>query len=176
MSSQHLSDEAVAAFADGVLRGHARERATRHTDRCADCARAVAVQREAVWALRAAPAPALPGGLLDRLKALPDTTPPSGPPVMIDRDGSAVFAAFGTAGMAALAPTDTSQGTRHRRRTLPLLLTASAIAAAGVVTVASTAPASSSAGTPSGRLPTTSAVDSGGVVVTPLTFQHPYQR
>ena len=31
--SQHLSDEAVAAFADDVLTGHARQRARRHTAR-----------------------------------------------------------------------------------------------------------------------------------------------
>ncbi len=74
MSSQHLSDEAIAAFADGVLRGHARERAARHTESCGECAQAVRVQREAVWALRAAPAPALPTSLADRLRTLPETT------------------------------------------------------------------------------------------------------
>lgn len=74
MNPLHLSDEAVAAFADGVLRGHARERAARHTDACPECRQAVRSQREAVLALRSAPAPALPGGLFERLQALPDTT------------------------------------------------------------------------------------------------------
>lgn len=70
MSSQHLSDEAVAAAADGVLSGHARDRAMRHVASCAECAHAVKVQREAAWALRAAPPPALPFGLLDRLRTV----------------------------------------------------------------------------------------------------------
>src|SRR5438105_13455278 len=99
----HLSDEAIAAFADGVLRGAARERAARHTSACPECAHAVAVQREAVWALRAAPAPALPIALLDRLREVPDTTPISAPatPSAVGPDGSAMFAAFGA---AALVP------------------------------------------------------------------------
>ena len=37
MRPQHLSDEAVAAFADGVLSGHARERAARHLNECPEC-------------------------------------------------------------------------------------------------------------------------------------------
>lgn len=75
MNPLHLSDEAVAAFADGVLRGHPRERAARHTDACPECRQAVRSQREAVLALRSAPAPALPSGLFERLQALPITTP-----------------------------------------------------------------------------------------------------
>ena len=89
MTSQHLSDEAVAAFADGVLRGHARERAARHTETCAECAYAVQVQREAAWALRAAPAPALPTSLVDRLRLLPDTTSLTALPTVFDDDGRA---------------------------------------------------------------------------------------
>ena len=38
---QHLSDEAVAAFADGVLGGSARERARQHVEECAECRTAV---------------------------------------------------------------------------------------------------------------------------------------
>lgn len=102
MKDQHLSDEAIAAFADGVLGGHARERARRHTDSCPECTHAVAVQREAVWALRAAPAPPLPSGLIDRLKAVPVTTPIENVPTVLAPDGSAMFAAFGT--MAAFVP------------------------------------------------------------------------
>jgi anti-sigma factor RsiW len=104
--TQHLSDEAIAAFADGVLRGAARERATRHTSACPECAHAVVVQREAVWALRAAPAPALPSSLLDRLREVPDTTPIAAPttPAALGPDGSAMFAAFGSLGAAAFVP------------------------------------------------------------------------
>ena len=91
MSSQHLSDEAIAAFADGVLRGHARERAARHTEACAECGNAVRVQREAAWALRAAPAPSLPTSLADRLRTLPETTPIAAPPAAVDDDGTTMM-------------------------------------------------------------------------------------
>jgi len=102
----HLSDEAIAAFADGVLRGAARERAARHTTGCPECAFAVAVQREAVWALRTAPAPSLPSTLIDRLREVPETTPIAAPatPSALGPDGSAMFAAFGSLGAAALVP------------------------------------------------------------------------
>jgi len=103
MTPTHLSDEAVAAFADGVLTGRARERAARHVGECAECAYAVAVQREAVWALRAAPAPPLPSALLDRLREVPQTTPIQAPiPAAAARDGSGLMAVF--AQQAAFAP------------------------------------------------------------------------
>ncbi len=96
LPAQHLSDEAVAAYADGVLSATARGRADRHIAGCPECAHAVRVQREAVWALRAAPAPALPSGLLDRLRELPATTPLGRAPAAMSADGSALFRAFGT--------------------------------------------------------------------------------
>ncbi len=67
----HLSEDAVAAFADGVLSAAAASRAQRHCAECAECADAVRGQREAAMLLRAAQAPALPSGLLDRLAGLP---------------------------------------------------------------------------------------------------------
>ena len=141
---QHLSDEAVAAFADGALGNGARGRAARHVAHCPDCAHAVAVQREAVWALRAAPAPTLPGGLLDRLRAVPSTTPLNGHPLALDADGSAVFPAFGTA--AALvepsppAPDSHAHMSERRVRSYGLLTAAAAVVALGAVggTVAGT--------------------------------------
>lgn len=110
----HLSDEAVAAFADGVLSGHARERASRHLLACPECAHAVAVQREAVWALRAAPAPSLPTHLVDRLRSVPTTTPLGSVPAAMSQDGSAMFAAFGSMGSAALVPPQSGRHDRHR--------------------------------------------------------------
>lgn len=152
---QHLSDEAVAAFADGVLGSGARARAARHVAECAECAHAVAVQREAMWVLRAAPAPALPGDLLDRLRAVPSTTPLSGGPlggrpVLLDADGSAVFPAFGTpaaadpgdelAPMNGAAPRDgrahvdpRDQMSGRRARPYGLLTAAAAVIAVGAV-------------------------------------------
>jgi anti-sigma factor RsiW len=114
MKPQHLSDEAVAAFADGVLSGHARERAARHLDACPECRRAVKEQREAAAALRTAPAPALPTSLADRLRTLPMTTPLPPPSTSVGPDGNAVLSTF--APMAAFAPTS-SVRSKHRGRT-----------------------------------------------------------
>jgi putative zinc finger protein len=93
---QHLSDEAVAAYADGVLGRTARMRAERHLAECPECTYAVSIQREAVFALRGAPLPALPSGLLDRLRAVPTTTILTSPPLALSPDGSAAFPAHGT--------------------------------------------------------------------------------
>lgn len=101
---QHLSDEAIAAFADDVLTGHARQRARRHTAECPECNHAVAVQREAVWALRAAPAPPLPTGLLDRLRDVPVTTPIQHVPTHVDEHGLTMFASFAAPAAAFVAP------------------------------------------------------------------------
>lgn len=169
MSVQHLSDEAVAAFADGVLRGHARDRASRHLAGCSECARAVRVQREAVLALRAAPAPQLPSGLLDRLRSVPITTPIRVAPAALSADGAPLFGGFAPMAAAAFvgssapapaasptpasanpapfgptehqpAESDANASLHHRhrlRRVPPVLLTAAAVAAAGVFAVAS---------------------------------------
>ncbi len=93
---QHLSDEAVAAFADGMLATSAQNRVVRHIADCGECAAAIAEQRAAASALRAAPAPAMPAGLLERLRAVPVTTPLSPQVMALAPDGSAVFPAFGT--------------------------------------------------------------------------------
>jgi hypothetical protein len=149
VKSQHLSDEAIAAFADGVLVSHARTRAARHTAECPECAYAVAIQREAIWAMRAAPAPALPTGLLDRLRDVPAHTPIQGPPDAMAPDGSGVFAAFGTPA-AALAPPTRGQAQLGPDRTpgrsesrghvvTPIIATVAAVAAAGALAVGSAA-------------------------------------
>jgi anti-sigma factor RsiW len=157
LPAQHLSDEAVAAFADGALGNGARGRAARHIAQCPDCAHAVAVQREAVWALRAAPAPALPGGLLERLRAVPSTTPLNGQPIALDDDGSAVFPAFGTAAFVE-PPKNTRQAEdqSHDRRMRPygLLTAAAAVVMLGAVggTVAATSDAGPSVPAPNGSV------------------------
>lgn len=134
MNSQHLSDEAVAAFADGVLVGHARERATRHLNGCGECKHAVTVQREAVLALRAAAAPALPTALLDRLRSVPLTTPINTLPTTIDPDGTPMLATF--APMAALVPVDAPR-TTHRAR--PFVAGAAVMVLAGALAASSVA-------------------------------------
>ena len=163
MSSQHLSDEAIAAFADAVLTGSARERATRHVNGCPECGHAVAVQREAITALRTALAPSLPGGLLDRLKHLPSTTPLDLVPTAMGPDGSTMFATFGSPspsgpsvrspfgsartqfaaavpfGAAALMPAQPAPGSAARRGLGhgPMAFTVAALAAAGVLAAGS---------------------------------------
>ena len=147
MTPQHLSDEAVAAFADGVLSGTARERARRHCAECAECRTAVAVQREAVLALRAAPAPALPSGLLDRLRAVPVTTPVHTLPTALAPDGSTMLATAApwrpaiapVAAFAPSAPAPTVASGWAGRRLRHLAATAAAVAVAGVLAAGSTA-------------------------------------
>ena len=92
----HLSDEAVAAFADGVLSGQARQRAQSHMAGCGECSDAVYGQRSASAMLRSASAPRAPSGLLDRLRELPITAelPTVQFPSGLSADGQPVFAAF----------------------------------------------------------------------------------
>jgi hypothetical protein len=147
MTPQHLSDEAVAAFADGVLVGHARERATRHVNSCAECRQAVQIQRDAAWTLRAAAAPQLPSALLDRLRGLPQTTPITTLPTTIAPDGTTMLATF--APVAALVPSQPVRRTHHLRAR-PYLTTAAVVALAGALAAGSVAsqaePAPSSSG------------------------------
>src|SRR4051794_31637147 len=133
MNVQHLSDEAVAAFADGVLGGHARDRAARHVSACAECRAAVQVQREAVFALRAASAPHVPAELFDRLKAVPLTTPLPTLPTAIASDGSLMLATFSPA--AALVPDESARSPRMR----PYMTTAAVVTLAGVLAAGSVA-------------------------------------
>ncbi len=138
MREQHLSDEAVAAFADDVLAGSARERARRHIAACPECSHAVAVQREAVWALRSAGAPALPTGLLDRLRAVPVTTPIRKVPSHVADDGTAMFATF-AGPAAAFVPASSARAAQRNARVRPVALSVALLAAIGGLTGASVA-------------------------------------
>jgi hypothetical protein len=93
----HLSEDAVAAFADGVLSPAATDRARRHCADCRECAAAVRIQREAAMMLRSACNPTLPMGLLDRLSGLAMSTPlpppSSGLPTVLSADGVPMFVA-----------------------------------------------------------------------------------
>lgn len=156
---QHLSDEAVAAFADDVLVGHARQRARHHTAVCPECNHAVAVQREAVWALRAAPAPALPMGLLDRLRDVPVTTPIRSVPTHVDEHGMTMFASFAAPAAAFVSSSSESASAPSRRgRTVALAVASVAVLGALAGTAAadsasrSEAPAHHPANHPSNHL------------------------
>ncbi|MDQ1736527.1 MAG: hypothetical protein QOH56_2778 [Pseudonocardiales bacterium] len=104
----HLSEDAVAAFADGVLAPTAASRAARHCAECPECADAVRGQRETALTLRSAATPCLPMGLLDRLAGVPMSAPlppPSrGLPTTLGADGVPVFVTF--------RPNDTPADTR----------------------------------------------------------------
>ena len=160
MSSQHLSDEAVAAFADGVLGGLARDRAARHVAGCAECRAAVRVQREAALALRAASAPQAPAELFDRLRALPMTTELPTLPTAIAADGSTVLATF--APMAAIVPAKQERSSRMR----PYVTTAAILTLAGALAAGSVAESGGTPHTGGGHVArqlshTTNAVDPG---------------
>ena len=139
----HLSEDAVAAFADGVLSAAAASRAQRHCAECAECADAVRGQREAAMMLRTAQAPALPSGLLDRLAGLPMSAPLPPPrgglPTVLGADGKPVFVAHDVH-KAAHAPglpkppeAPAQARHTHRRTALPVtvLASAAAVVAAG---------------------------------------------
>ena len=145
----HLSEDAVAAFADGVLSAAAASRARRHCSECLECADAVRVQREAAMMLRAAQAPPLPSGLLDRLAGLPMSAPLPPPrgglPTVLGADGVPMFVAHDPrndehaeqrgSGDEPAAPQQPQQSPRSapRRGAVPVtvLASAAAVVAAG---------------------------------------------
>lgn len=143
----HLTEDSVAAFADGVLSPSAAIRARRHCSECVECAEAVRGQREAAMLLRAAGSPLMPAGLLDRLTGLSMSAPlpPSrgGLPTALGADGVPVFVAYsppsakpssceargdGRTELVAARPA-------HRRVLLPvsILASAAAVVAAGAL-------------------------------------------
>ena len=79
----HLSLDAVVAFADGELSLVAYQRAAAHLERCPSCAAEVAEQTSARECLRGAGAPQMPGSLLHQLRSIPiglaSTPPPPAP-------------------------------------------------------------------------------------------------
>src|SRR3954447_7859151 len=93
----HLSEDAVTAFADGVLSVAAAARARRHCAECVECAEAVRAQREAVLLLRTAGTPTMPADLLSRLARVPMSTPlpprRGGLPTVLGADGVLMFLA-----------------------------------------------------------------------------------
>ncbi|GGM42822.1 hypothetical protein GCM10012275_12190 [Longimycelium tulufanense] len=71
LGAQHLAPDAVVAFVDGELSPMARDRAAAHLARCPLCAAEAAAQRQARAAVRGAPTPATPAGLLAALRDIP---------------------------------------------------------------------------------------------------------
>jgi len=144
----HLSEDAVAAFADGVLSAAAADRARRHCAECTECAEAVRAQRETALLLRTASNPCMPADLLSRLATVPMSAPLPPPcgglPTVRGVDGRPMFVAHDPRNAARLASADPNRpGPRnqpgpshgHRRVLLPvgILASAAAVVAAGAI-------------------------------------------
>jgi anti-sigma factor ChrR (cupin superfamily) len=78
-STEHLSTEAIAAFADGELRMAAHLRAASHLSLCPECAVEVDTQRQARAALRDSCPVAMPSSLLGLLSQIPHHPPEQAP-------------------------------------------------------------------------------------------------
>lgn len=78
-STEHLSTEAIAAFADGELRMTAHLRAAHHLSLCPECALEVDAQRQARSALRDSCPVAMPTSLLGLLSEIPHHAPGEAP-------------------------------------------------------------------------------------------------
>jgi hypothetical protein len=94
LSISHLSDEAVAAFADGALTTGAQARAAKHIAGCLECSAAIRIQRETTAALRSAMAPVMSSQLLDRLRSVPMSAPLSTTSVVLSPQGHPMFPAY----------------------------------------------------------------------------------
>lgn len=82
----HLSLDAIVAYADGEMSLTSYQRAAAHLTRCAACAADVAEQTAASEYIRRACMPTMSGSLFDTLKSIPIALPPTGPVpgVMVD--------------------------------------------------------------------------------------------
>jgi anti-sigma factor RsiW len=144
----HLSEDAVAAFADGVLSAAAADRARRHCAECTECAEAVRAQRETALLLRTASNPSMSADLLSRLATVPMSAPLPPPcgglPTVLGADGRPMFVAHDPRNADRLAAADPNRpGPRnqpgpshgHRRVLLPvgILASAAAVVAAGAI-------------------------------------------
>lgn len=71
LGEEHLGTEALVAFVDGELTPGARQRAAAHVTGCVECGNEVRAQVQARSAVRAAPVPRAPLGLLGALHGIP---------------------------------------------------------------------------------------------------------
>lgn len=71
----HLTLDAIVAFADGEMALTPYQRAAAHLMRCSGCAMDVAEQTGAAAYLRQAALPRMPGSLLNTLNSIPVTFP-----------------------------------------------------------------------------------------------------
>jgi len=88
----HLSQDAVVAFADDELSAGAHQRAAGHLADCGECAAEVIEQRQVRSALRGADEPRVPASLLSVLRSIPQDADLPGPPpgLAVTADGQLV--------------------------------------------------------------------------------------
>ena len=110
----HLSEDALAAYVDGILSPAADERAAKHLRSCAECRAAVDVEREAKALLGAAPDPSLPAGLMARLLDVPMTADLGGTDRVLAIDGDRLGWSTGST-----SPTGSDTRVVERRVTPP---------------------------------------------------------
>jgi anti-sigma factor RsiW len=146
LPEQHLMPDAVVAFVDGELSPIAHDRAASHLARCPFCAAEAATQRHARSAMRAAPAPSAPAGLLASLMSIPqDVELPSGPDnLAVTEDGQLVTVlkpgkaqgvrAFGSGpAFGSSQPLGSSPNVLGTRRNTPSKRTGAGIVVSGLV-------------------------------------------
>ncbi len=80
-STEHLSTEAIAAYADGELPMKAYLRAAHHLSVCSQCTTEVEGQGEARAALRESQPISTPSTLMGLLSQIPQSAPEDPPPV-----------------------------------------------------------------------------------------------
>lgn len=81
MTVDHLTLDAVVAYADGEMSMVSYQRAAAHVALCPQCDAEVRAQITARSWLRAAQAPAMPTALLDTLRSIPVAVPSTGPEI-----------------------------------------------------------------------------------------------
>jgi hypothetical protein len=116
----HLSLDAIVAFADGEMSMVSYQRAGAHVARCAQCENEVNQQVAARSWLRSAEAPAMPLSLLDSLRSIPVAMPAEHP-----LDGAAVHPVPGR-------PDDHDRSAHHRNWRFRFLGTSALVAGLAV--------------------------------------------
>lgn len=131
----HLSLDAVVAYADGEMSLNAYQRAAAHVMKCSICAADVAEQTATSEYLRQGRMPTMPGSLFDSLRSIPVAAPVAGPV-----PGIVLDAVSGLAG----SPGDTPPQHHHRGRRFRLGAGAlvAGIAVGAVVAASNADPAS----------------------------------
>jgi anti-sigma factor RsiW len=169
----HLSEDALAAYVDGILSPAADERAAKHLRSCAECRTAVDVEREAKALLGAAPDPSLPAGLMSRLLDVPMTADLGGSDRVLAIDGGQLGWSTGTTSFdtrvverraaaparprpqvrPAGAPRPAGRSTRARRTRRGLAVSLAGLAFGVIASAASAGPSGAAATSRVGDVP-----------------------